>query len=67
MSGVSFLPTSEHTYQQAPYQEIDEDEYNRLVAEMPQEIDWSLLEHLEKEDQTEGMKELACVAARGRA
>jgi ribonucleoside-triphosphate reductase len=62
MSGVSFLPTSEHTYQQAPYQEIDEDEYNRLVAEMPEEIDWSLLEHLEKEDQTEGMKELACVA-----
>jgi ribonucleoside-triphosphate reductase len=62
MSGVSFLPVSDHTYQQAPYQEIDEDEYNRLVAEMPTEIDWSLLEHLETEDQTEGTKELACVA-----
>jgi ribonucleoside-triphosphate reductase len=62
MSGVSFLPTDDHTYKQAPYQEIDEDEYNTLVAEMPKEIDWSLLEHLEKEDQTEGTKELACVA-----
>lgn len=62
MSGVSFLPHSDHVYKQAPYQPIDEAEYERLVAEMPKSLDWDLLKEFEKEDTTEGTKELACVA-----
>lgn len=62
MSGVSFLPHSDHTYQQAPYQEITEDEYNDLTSAMPHSIDWDLLSVYEKEDTTEGVKELACTA-----
>jgi intein/homing endonuclease len=40
MIGVSFLPYSDHTYKQAPYEAITEEEYNKLVNEMPK-IDWS--------------------------
>lgn len=62
MSGVSFLPHSEHTYRQAPYQEITADEYERLAAEMPDQLDWERLEDYEVEDSTTGMRELACAA-----
>lgn len=62
MVGVSFLPYSDHTYQQAPYEEITEDQYEILKAEMPESIDWSMLQHLETEDRTEGVQELACVS-----
>jgi ribonucleoside-triphosphate reductase len=62
LSGVSFLPHSEHTYQQAPYQEITEEEYNDLVKQSPESIDWSALAHLEAEDATTGTQELACTA-----
>jgi len=60
MSGVSFLPFSEHTYQQAPYQEIDKDVYNMLLKTMPKNIDWSKLSDYEKEDNTSGMQTMAC-------
>lgn len=60
MSGVSFLPHSDHIYQQAPFQEISEDEYNEYVKKVPTEIDWSLLSAIELEDHTENMQELAC-------
>lgn len=60
--GVSFLPYSEHTYAQAPYEEITEEQYTAMVAEMPTEIDWSLLSVYETDDMTEGSQELACVA-----
>jgi ribonucleoside-diphosphate reductase alpha chain len=60
MSGVSFLPYNEHTYQQAPYQEIDKDQYNMLLSEMPDEIDWSKLSEYEKEDNTVAMQTMAC-------
>ena len=60
VSGVSFLPYSDHTYQQAPYQDITEEEYNKAVAEMPENIDWTDLEFYEKEDTTTGSQELAC-------
>jgi ribonucleoside-diphosphate reductase alpha chain len=40
MSGVSFLPHSDHTYQQAPYQECSQEEYEELAAKMPKSIDW---------------------------
>ena len=59
-SGISLLPTSDHIYQQAPYEAIDEDEYNRLAAEMPKNIDWENLSQFEQEDNTTGSQELAC-------
>jgi len=62
LSGVSFLPFSDHTYQQAPYQDIDEDTYKELVKAMPKEIDWAKLQDFEKEDNTKGSQELACTA-----
>jgi ribonucleoside-triphosphate reductase len=62
MSGVSFLPSEDHSYQQAPYQEIDEETYDKLIAEFPKSVDWSLLSSLEDTDNTEGAKELACTA-----
>jgi ribonucleoside-diphosphate reductase alpha chain len=62
VSGISFLPFSEHTYQQAPYQDIDKDKYTELFARMPDTVDWSLLPEFEKEDNTSGGRELACSA-----
>jgi len=62
VSGISFLPFSEHTYQQAPYQDIDKDKYTELFARMPDAVDWSLLPEFEKEDNTSGGRELACSA-----
>jgi ribonucleoside-diphosphate reductase alpha chain len=62
MSGVSFLPFSEHTYRQAPYQDCSEKEYEQALKLMPTEVDWSLLSEYEKEDTTEGSRELACTA-----
>ncbi len=62
LSGVSFLPFSEHTYKQAPYQEITEAEYNEWVQKMPKSIDWAKLSEFEAEDNTAGSQELACAA-----
>ena len=62
VSGISFLPFSEHTYKQAPYQDIDADEYSELAAMMPRAIDWTALQEFEKEDTTSGGRELACTA-----
>ena len=60
MSGVSFLPHSDHTYQQAPYQEVGKSDYNMLLSCMPDKIDWSKLADYEKEDNTSGMQTMAC-------
>lgn len=60
MSGVSFLPHSDHTYQQAPYQDIDKEEYERRMKDMPKNIDWSLLSNYEDDDNTSGSQTLAC-------
>ncbi len=62
VSGISFLPFSEHTYQQAPYQDINEEQYNTFLEKMPNHINWSLLKEYEKEDTTIGSKEFACTA-----
>lgn len=62
VSGVSFLPFSEHTYQQAPYQEVDKETYESWLDKMPKDVDWSGLGKWEKEDGTKGTKELACSA-----
>jgi len=60
MSGVSFLPFNEHTYQQAPYQDCSMTDYKTLLSCMPKDIDWTLLSNYEKEDNTAGSQTLAC-------
>ena len=60
MSGVSFLPYNEHTYQQAPYQEVGKSDYNTLLSCMPKSIDWAKLSEYEAEDNTAGSQTLAC-------
>jgi ribonucleoside-diphosphate reductase alpha chain len=60
MSGVSFLPYNEHTYQQAPYQDVDKETYTAMLKQMPKSIDWSKLSEYEKEDNTSGSQTLAC-------
>ena len=60
MSGVSFLPHSDHTYQQAPYQDCTADEYKALLKEMPKKIDWTKLSAYEKEDSTKSSQTFAC-------
>ena len=60
-SGISLLPYSDHVYQQAPYEEIDADQYKELVKAMPKDINWNDLENFEQEDNTTGSQELACV------
>jgi len=62
VSGISFLPFSEHTYQQAPYQDIDAEQYAEFKKKMPKKVDWSKLSDFEKEDTTSGGRELACTA-----
>jgi len=58
ISGISFLPHSDHTYQQAPYQECTKEEYQNLLVSTPSSIDWSTFK--EEEDNTEGSQTLAC-------
>jgi ribonucleoside-diphosphate reductase alpha chain len=60
MSGVSFLPHSDHTYQQAPYQDCSKEEYEELLAKMPSTIDWTALSEYEQEDNTVSMQTMAC-------
>ena len=62
VSGISFLPFSEHTYKQAPYQDCTEEEYKTMLSQMPKGIDWTALSEYEKEDTTSGSRELACTA-----
>ena len=60
MSGVSFLPFNEHTYQQAPYQDCSKTDYETLLSCMPSSINWEDLANYEKEDNTSGSQTLAC-------
>lgn len=62
MSGVSFLPHSDHSYQQAPYQDCTREEYETMLADMPTDIDWSELSDYEAEDNTAGSQTLSCTA-----
>ena len=59
VSGISFLPYSEHTYQQAPYEPVDLETYQQLAKGFPKEIDWNIDEAT---DMTEGAQQLACVS-----
>jgi len=60
VSGVSFLPFSDHTYKQAPYQDCTDVEYEELLTSMPQDVDWSKLGEYEQEDNTAGTQTFAC-------
>jgi ribonucleoside-diphosphate reductase alpha chain len=62
MSGVSFLPFSEHTYKQAPYQDCSEPEYKDMLSRMPKNINWLELSEYEMSDMTVGSQELACAS-----
>ncbi len=63
MSGVSFLPHTNHTYRQAPYQEIDEAKYKELLAQLPKDVDWLKISEYETEDNTAGSQTLACTGS----
>ena len=60
MSGVSFLPHTDHTYQQAPYQDCTKEKYEELLAKMPTSIAWSEITEYESEDNTAGSQTMAC-------
>ena len=60
ISGISFLPHSDHTYQQAPYQDCTAEQYEAAVAKLPQQIDWTELTQYEKTDSTKGTQTFAC-------
>lgn len=60
VGGISFLPSDDHVYRLAPYEEVTEDEYNALVANFP-DIDYSFLSDFEKDDNTTGARDFACV------
>lgn len=62
LAGIAFLPHVGHIYQQAPYEEITEEQYEAMMRTMPDTIDWGMLAELEFTDHTEGAKELACAA-----
>ena len=62
MSGVSFLPFAEHIYKQAPYQDCTKQEYEILLQQMPEIVNWEKLSEYEQTDMTIGAQELACAA-----
>jgi ribonucleoside-triphosphate reductase len=62
VSGVSFLPYSDHTYPQAPYESITEEEYHKMMEDFPKVFNWDITEEA---DVTEGSQELACSSATG--
>ena len=62
MSGVSFLPFSDHTYRQAPYQDCTKEQYEEAMQSMPKNVSWDTLSEYEQQDMTTSSQELACVA-----
>ena len=62
VSGISFLPHSDHSYKQAPYQDCTKEEYEKALAAMPKDVDWTELRRYEKEDNTAGTQTYACSA-----
>jgi ribonucleoside-diphosphate reductase alpha chain len=60
MSGISFLPYTDHIYVQAPYQEVDEEKWNMVKSKTPVEIIWSELSNYEKTDHTNPNTTFTC-------
>ena len=65
ISGISFLPFSNHTYRQAPYQDCTKKEHDELLTKIPKKVDWSALSNYEQQDYTVASQELACSAEGG--
>lgn len=65
VSGISFLPYSDHTYKQAPYQDATKEEYEAMLSKMPEKIYWEMLQMYETEDATSGLQALACSSDAG--
>jgi len=65
ISGISFLPFSDHSYRQAPYQDCTEKEYKELVKQMPKNVNWGALAEYETKDYTSASQEFACTSAGG--
>jgi ribonucleoside-diphosphate reductase alpha chain len=61
ISGISFLPHTDHSYVQAPYQEVDKETFRKALKETPQLINFEEL--IETDDNTEGAQTLACVGS----
>lgn len=62
ISGISFLPHSDHTYRQAPYEDCTREQYEAMLAKLPKDVDWSELSNYEKEDNTTGTQTFSCTA-----
>ena len=62
ISGISFLPHSDHTYRQAPYEDCTREQYETMLAKLPKDVDWSELSKYEKEDNTTGTQTFSCTA-----
>ena len=60
ISGISFLPHSDHSYKQAPYQDCTKEQYEAALAAMPKGVDWSEMTNYEKEDKTVGVQTFSC-------
>ena len=60
ISGISFLPFSDHVYKQAPYQDIDKETYIKELKNLPQSVNWEELANYEREDNTSGTQTYAC-------
>lgn len=65
VSGISFLPYSDHTYKQAPYQDATKEEYEEALSKMPEKIYWEMLKVYETEDSTSGSQTMACSSDTG--
>jgi ribonucleoside-diphosphate reductase alpha chain len=65
ISGISFLPFSDHTYKQAPYQDCTKEEYNELLKQMPINVNWASLSDYESQDYTSASQEFACTSEKG--
>ena len=62
LSGVSFLPHTDHVYKQAPYQEITKEKYKEAVKAFHENLKWEMLQQYEQTDTTIGSQEYACVS-----
>ena len=65
ISGISFLPFSDHTYKQAPYQDCTKEEYKELLKQMPKKVNWASLANYETQDYTSASQEFACTSEKG--
>lgn len=61
IGGMAFLPHSDANYDQLPYEETSQREYEERIAAFP-EVDFSKIYRYEESDLTNAAQELACMA-----